>query len=51
MALFYLSFHTDSAADKAKLRENLINHLGPEFLGTEERLAVTMPLNLPGLFA
>jgi hypothetical protein len=51
MALFYLSFHTDSAADQAKRRENLINRLGQEFLDPEGRLAVTRPLHLPGSFA
>ena len=32
IAIFYSSFHENSAADQAKRRENLIQRLGPEFL-------------------
>ena len=31
--IFYFSFHANSATDQAKRRENLIQRLGPEFLG------------------
>ena len=49
--IFYFSFHSSSAADQAKRRENLINRLGPEFLAPAGRLAFTRSFALPGSFA